>query len=136
MKVSKRLLVKAYSIPHNFEVNELIENYMNTLSAIMEDLWKNIAWVKRNKRLIPFLRKDKAFRKELRYKHLRGWGYSKHYVDSAIKQAYSILKSWRKRYLRGKAERRRPKLKRRGNSLELRKHFTVTVTGIGFSRFR
>ncbi|MEM2582008.1 MAG: zinc ribbon domain-containing protein [Candidatus Caldarchaeum sp.] len=79
----------------------------------MEDLWGNIAWVKRGKRLIPFLRKDKAFRRELREKHLRGWCYSKHYMDSAIKQAYSMLKSWRKRYLRGKAGRRRPELRRR-----------------------
>jgi len=63
--------------------------------------------------LYRFLRKDKAFRKELRDKYLKGWVYSKHYVDSAIKQAYSVLESWRKRYLRGKAERRRPKLKRK-----------------------
>ncbi|MEM0327288.1 MAG: hypothetical protein QXN53_01790 [Thermoproteota archaeon] len=52
---SKRLLVKAYSIPHNLEVNELIEDYMRILNSILEDLWKNIEWKRRGKRLIPFL---------------------------------------------------------------------------------
>ncbi|MEM3254461.1 MAG: zinc ribbon domain-containing protein [Fervidicoccaceae archaeon] len=107
------MLVKAYSIPHNLEVNGLIEDYMRVLNAILEDLWKNIAWERRGKRLIPFPRKDKTFRKELRDKYLKGWVYSKHYVDSAIKQAYSVLESWRKRYLRGRAGRRRPELKRK-----------------------
>ncbi|MEM3806810.1 MAG: transposase [Thermoproteota archaeon] len=109
---SKRLLVKAYSIPHNLEVNELIEDYMRILNSILEDLWRNIAWKRNRKRLIPFLRKDKDFRKKLRDKNLRGWVYSKHYVDSAIKQAYSMLESWRKRYLHGRAKRR-PELKRK-----------------------
>ncbi|MEM3832515.1 MAG: transposase [Thermoprotei archaeon] len=111
--MSGTLLVKAYSIPHDLEVNELIEDYMSVLNAILEDLWRNIAWNRNGKRLIPFLRKDKAFRKKLRDKHLRGWVYSKHYVDSAIKQAYSVLESWRKRYLRGRAGRRKPELKRK-----------------------
>ncbi|MEM0172754.1 MAG: transposase, partial [Thermoproteota archaeon] len=57
------------------------------LNSILEDLWRNIEWKRRDKRLIPFLRKDKDFRKKLRDKNLRGWVYSKHYVDSAIKQA-------------------------------------------------
>jgi len=59
------------------------------------------------------MRKDRAFRKELRDKHLVGWNYSKHYIDSAIKQAYSTLSSWRKRYLKGSAGRRKPILRRR-----------------------
>ncbi|MEM3833613.1 MAG: transposase [Thermoprotei archaeon] len=111
--MSGSLLVKAYSIPHNLEVNELIEDYMRILNAILDDLWRNIAWNRNGKRLIPFLRKDKTFRKELRDKYLEGWAYSKHYVDSAIKQAYSVLESWRKRYLRGRAGRSRPELRRK-----------------------
>ncbi|MEM3832417.1 MAG: zinc ribbon domain-containing protein [Thermoprotei archaeon] len=106
-------MVKAYSIPHNLEVSELIEDYMRILNAILDDLWRNIAWERRGKRLIPFPRKDKTFRKELRDKYLKGWFYSKHYVDSAIKQAYSVLESWRKRYLRGRAGRRKPELRRK-----------------------
>ncbi|MEM2170107.1 MAG: hypothetical protein QW186_09980 [Candidatus Bathyarchaeia archaeon] len=112
-KVLRSLLVKSYSIPHNFEVNGLVEDYMRTINSVLDDLWKNIAWKRRGKRLIPLLRKDKAFRKELRVKYLKGWVYSKHYVDSAIKQAYSVLESWRKRYLHGRAKGRKPELKRK-----------------------
>lgn len=107
------LLVKAYSIPHSFEVEELIESYSCVLTAILDELWRNTLWKRRGKRVIPYIRKDKAFRKMLRDKYLDGWNYSKHYVDSAIKQAYSMLSSWRKRYLKGKAGRGKPKLKRK-----------------------
>ncbi|MEM4877323.1 MAG: transposase, partial [Thermoplasmata archaeon] len=79
----------------------------------MDELWKNIVWNRKGKRLIPFLRKDKTFRKKVRDKYLEGWVYSKHYVDSAIKQAYSVLESWRKRYLRGRAGINRPELRRK-----------------------
>ncbi|MEM2428731.1 MAG: zinc ribbon domain-containing protein, partial [Candidatus Bathyarchaeia archaeon] len=106
-------MVKAYSIPHNLEVNELIEDYMRILNAILEDLWRNMVWKRKGGRLIPFPRKEKAFRKGLRDKYLEGWVYSKHYVDSAIKQAYSMLESWRKRYLRGRAGSMKPELKRK-----------------------
>jgi len=44
---------------------------------------------------------------------LEGWEYSKHYVDSAIKQAYSIMKSWRRSYLKGERSREKPTVKRR-----------------------
>jgi len=40
------------------------------------------------------------------------WDYAAHWVDSAIKTAYSILKSWRKNYLKGDRRRRRPTAKR------------------------
>ncbi|MEM3832144.1 MAG: zinc ribbon domain-containing protein [Thermoprotei archaeon] len=106
-------MVKAYSIPHNLEVSELIEDYMCLLNAILDDLWGSMMWEREDRRIIPLLRKDRGFRRELRDRHLGGWTYSKHYVDSAIKQAYSVLESWRKRYLRGRAGRRRPELKRK-----------------------
>ncbi|MGC8817671.1 MAG: zinc ribbon domain-containing protein [Candidatus Hadarchaeum sp.] len=41
------------------------------------------------------------------------WPHAKHCVDSAIKQAYSILRSWRKNYLRGNRTRNKPRVKRR-----------------------
>ncbi|MEM4056782.1 MAG: zinc ribbon domain-containing protein [Thermoplasmatales archaeon] len=107
------MLVKAYSIPYNLKENELIEDYMRILNSILDELWKNIVWNRNGKRLIPFLRKDKTFRKKVRDKYLEGWVYSKHYVDSAIKQAYSVLESWRKRYIRGRAGINRPKLRRK-----------------------
>ena len=111
--MSRSLLVKAYSIPYHLKVNELIEDYMRILNSILDELWKNIVWNRKGKRLIPFLRKDKTFRKNVRDKYLEGWFYSKHYVDSAIKQAYSVLESWRKRYIRGRAGINRPELRRK-----------------------
>ncbi|MEM1625611.1 MAG: hypothetical protein QXP95_08500 [Candidatus Nezhaarchaeales archaeon] len=52
MKASRGLLVKAYSIPHNLEVSELVEDYMRILNAILEDLWRNMTWKREGKRLI------------------------------------------------------------------------------------
>jgi putative transposase len=111
--MSENLLVKAYSIQHNLDVNEFIDGYMTFLNNILNDLWQTIEWKKKGKRLIPLIRKDKFFRKEIRDKYIIKWIYSKHYIDSAIKQAYSIINSWRKRYLKGKARRDKPTLKRK-----------------------
>lgn len=36
---------------------------------------------------------------------------SKHYVDSAIKQAYSIMKSWKRNYVKGNRKREKPVIK-------------------------
>jgi putative transposase len=44
---------------------------------------------------------------------MKDWEYSKHYVDSAIKQAYSMLKSWRRSYLKGERSREKPVVKKR-----------------------
>jgi len=49
----------------------------------------------------------------IRSLRLAGWEYSKHYVDSAIKQAYSIIKSWRRSYLKGERFREKPTVKRK-----------------------
>lgn len=111
--MSEGLLVKAYSVQHNLDIKDFIDDYMVLLNNVLENLWQAIEWKKRGKRLIPFIRKDRIFRKKLRETYIRGWIYSKHYVDSAIKQAYSMLNSWRKGYLKGRASRRRPALKRR-----------------------
>ncbi|MBS7613782.1 transposase, partial [Candidatus Bathyarchaeota archaeon] len=107
------MLVKAYSMSHTFNVDELIEDYMHVLNAIFDDLWSSITWKRQAKRVIPFLKKDNDFRKSLRVKYLSGWTYSKHYIDSAIKQGYSVLESWRKRYMHGRAGRNKPRLKRK-----------------------
>jgi transposase, IS605 OrfB family, central region len=111
--VSESLLVKAYSINHGLNVKDFVDDYMVLLKKVLNDLWHAIGWKKKGKRLVPFIKKDRVFRKELRDKYVNEWTYSKHYVDSAIKQTYSILESWRKRYLRGKAGKEEPTLKRR-----------------------
>jgi len=53
------------------------------------------------------------FKRKLRDELKSRWSYASHYVDSAIKQAYSIMKSWRKIYVKGRAEKRIPIIKRR-----------------------
>jgi len=93
IKNVKKLLIKAYSIRHNLDVNEFIDGYMIFLNNILNDIWQAIEWKKKGKRLIPLIRKDKFFRKEIRNKYIIKWIYSKHYIDSAIKQAYSIINS-------------------------------------------
>ena len=39
--------------------------------------------------------------------------YAVHWVGSVIRKAYSIMKSWKKRYLRGRARKVKPKIRRR-----------------------
>ncbi|MEM4477736.1 MAG: hypothetical protein QXH90_05210 [Candidatus Korarchaeum sp.] len=43
---------------------------------------------------------------------MEDWGYSKHYVDSAIREAYSLLKSWRRNYRKGR-RKGKPVVKKR-----------------------
>ncbi|MGB9727414.1 MAG: RNA-guided endonuclease InsQ/TnpB family protein [Nitrososphaeria archaeon] len=111
--MSESLLVKSYSIPHTLDLSEFINDYMRLLNDVLNNLWEAIEWKRRGKRLVPFIKKDKTFRKGIRDKHILKWIYSKHYVDSAIKQAYSMLNSWRKRYLKGRANKEKPLLKRK-----------------------
>jgi putative transposase len=73
----------------------------------VDEIWAGIRWIEKldrkgRKRLIPIIPKDNSFKNH----HLRGllmgsWGYLKHYVYSAIKRAYSMLKSWRRSYIKG-----------------------------------
>jgi len=66
--MQKSLLVKAYSIQHGLNLNDFINDYMIFLNNILNDIWQAIEWKKKEKRLIPLIRKDKFFRKEIRDK--------------------------------------------------------------------
>ena len=44
---------------------------------------------------------SRDYRKKLRDSLLVDWPYAAHWVDSAMKTAYSIFKSWRKNYVKG-----------------------------------
>lgn len=44
---------------------------------------------------------------------MKDWSYSKHYVNSVIKQAYFILKSWKRNYVKGKRRRNKPIVKKK-----------------------
>jgi putative transposase len=95
--------IRAYNIKHNYELKEFLEDYRRLLQRTIDEIWKNIVWInKTNKngrnRIIPIIPKGNEFKNNyLRNLLLKDWRYSKHYVDSAIKQAYSIVKSWRRR---------------------------------------
>jgi len=56
--------------------------------------------------------KTKEFKNWLRKEMLRDWIYASHYVDSAIKVAYSILKSWKRNYIKGERKRKKSTVKR------------------------
>ena len=67
------------------------------------------------KRIIPEIPEGKEFKKGLRDKLLRHWrntGYAAHYVDSAIRSAYQVLKSWKTNYVRGRRKRKKPIVKK------------------------
>jgi putative transposase len=44
---------------------------------------------------------------------MKGNPYAAHWVDAVIRTAYSIIESWRKRYLKGKARKIKPRIRRR-----------------------
>nr|MDO8080313.1 zinc ribbon domain-containing protein [Candidatus Freyarchaeota archaeon] len=86
---------------------------------MLEDIWSTTTWKpvklqgKNQIRLFPAYRRDKAFKKELRNKHLTDWNYyAAHWIDSALKTAYSIMDSWKKNYNRGKRKARLPTVNR------------------------
>jgi len=111
--------VRAYNIRHRYNVNEFLEAYRRLLQKAVDEIWAGIRWIEKygrkgGKRLIPIIPKDNNFKNHyLRSLLMEDWGYSKHYVDSAIKQAYSILKSWRRSYLKGERHRGKPVVKRK-----------------------
>jgi len=60
------------------------------------------------KRLRPIIPKSREFKRNLRNELLRSWDYASHYVDSAIKVAYSIINAWRRNYIKGRRGRSEP----------------------------
>jgi len=111
--------VRAYNIRHSYNVNNFLEDYRRLLQRAVDEIWNNIVWInKANKsgrnRIIPIIPKSNEFKNHyLRNLLMEGWGYSKHYADSAIKQAYSIIKSWRRSYIKGERRREKPTVKKR-----------------------
>jgi putative transposase len=59
------------------------------------------------------LPKSKSFKKKLRDDLLLNCPYAKHWVDVVIRTAYSIVESWRKRYLKGRARKVKPRVEKR-----------------------
>ncbi|GBC71601.1 hypothetical protein HRbin02_01386 [Candidatus Calditenuaceae archaeon HR02] len=110
--------VRAYNIKHNCDVKGFLEAYKLILQRAIDEIWGRIRWVEKyekgRKRLIPIIPKENRFKHHyLRNLLMEDWGYSRHYIDSAIKQAYSILHSWRRNYIRGERTREKPIVKRK-----------------------
>ncbi|MEM3978312.1 MAG: zinc ribbon domain-containing protein [Fervidicoccaceae archaeon] len=122
--------VRMYSISvSDSRVSELITWYLRTLQRAIDIIWENIEWkyrfprIERRKRkqvvIIPYklkvpeLPKDESFKKRLRDELLLDCPYAKHWIDAVIRTAYSIMKAWRKRYLKGKVRRIKPRVKKR-----------------------
>jgi len=116
-------VLRSYSLKHECgeELLPLLLAYRDAVNRVLEELWNNIEWEKekvkgkKQWRLIPKYKVDihsKEYKKELRESLLVDWPYAAHWVDSAIKTAYSTLKSWRKNYVKGERKRRRPTARR------------------------
>jgi len=116
-------VLRSYSLKHKCgeELFPLLKAYRDAVNSVLEELWDNIEWEKekvkgkKQYRLLPKYKVDihsKEYRRELRESLLEDWDYAAHWVDSAIKTAYSIFKSWRKNYVKGERKRRRPTARR------------------------
>jgi len=115
--------VRVYSIPlEDNRVRELISWYTRMLQKAIDIIWDNITWKydlksyrrgRRAKVKVPAIPKDSEFKRELRNVLMEDNPYAKHWVDALIRTAYSIMDSWRKRYVKGKAKKCRPRVRRR-----------------------
>ena len=111
--------VRAFNIRHGYDVRGFLESYRLLLQRAVDEIWAGIKWIERHdsrgeRRLIPVIPKENSFKNHyLRGLLLEGWKYSRHYVDSAVKQAYSMLKSWRRSYLKGERGRVKPVVRKR-----------------------
>ena len=105
-------VLRSYTLQHECgeELEPLLREYRDTVNRVLEELWDNIEWEKRKVkgkkqwRLLPKYKVDihsGKYKRKLRESLLEDWDYAAHWVDSAIKTAHSILKSWRKNYVKG-----------------------------------
>jgi putative transposase len=111
-------MLKTYSLKHSLDVGKFLYAYISVLNSMIHDIWETIEWQekpidgKKQKRIIPYYKKDKAIKSILRNRYLENWEYSNHWVDSALKTAYAILDSWKKNYNKGRRKRNCPVVKR------------------------
>ncbi len=98
----------------------LVENYKILLQKALDWLWDRTKverkQVKKGKKIFTKIKITLPERKEV-YKTLRDElekvnVLASHYVDRAINDSFSILKSWKRRAEKGQASLRKPKLKK------------------------
>jgi len=113
-------VLRTYSLKHDKreEIEGLLKAYNKILNLMLGDIWANIRWKhvklkgKKQSRLLPVYSRDNSFKRHMRDKYLRDWSYSAHWVDSALKTAFSIMDSWRKNYVKGDRRRKCPEARR------------------------
>ena len=126
--------ILSYKVKHDYDIGGFLNSYKYLLQKAIDIIWDNIEWIEKRqrnyyylikrgrkkikkyyyvRRLIPKIPKSREFKRDLRNSLLKDWKYASHYVDSAIKVAYSILNSWRRNYLKGRRKRNKPIVKRR-----------------------
>nr|MDO8097941.1 zinc ribbon domain-containing protein [Candidatus Njordarchaeota archaeon] len=84
-----------------------------TLNKLPSNVRKLLEWRSWVKRIIPQLPRKRNALKTLRSQFIESWTYNKHFVDGALKDAWSIPSSWRSNYVRGVRKRRKPLVRRR-----------------------
>jgi len=112
-----------YAVPlEDRRVSELISWYVETLQKAIDTIWSNITWRYSFKKYrkgegakvkVPVIPKSSEFKRELRDVLMEHNPYAKHWVDAVIRTAYGVLESWRKRYIKGRARKKRPSVRRR-----------------------
>jgi putative transposase len=97
--VRKLEVVKSYKIPVDAP-KDLIDSYFEVKRRSLEIVLNHVKL--NGKARLDFKNDD---RKKLRDELLKGWRYSKHYVDSAMNSVIGLVKGWITLYNRGRAEK-------------------------------
>lgn len=104
--------ILSYKVKHGYDVRGFLLSYRFLLQKAVDIIWDNIGWIEKKRKKIPVVPKSREFKRSLRNELLKSWSYASHYVDSAIKVAYSIINSWKRNYIKGRRERNKPQVKR------------------------
>ena len=116
-------MIRTYSILHHLDISAFLDANLVVINKMIDDIWENIRWIEKpivkkkktpaykQKRILPVI-PDYSFKKSMRNKYLEGWNYSTHWIDSDIKTAFAIIKSWKTNYANGNRKARKPVVKR------------------------
>jgi putative transposase len=110
-------MIKTYTLSHDLHLDQFFLDYNHVLNDIISETWNNIKWIEKpkknskQKRIFPSI-PSYAFKKAMRDEFLVNWEYAAHWIDSAIKTAFSIINSWKKNYNKGRRKQNKPMVKR------------------------
>ena len=117
-------MIKTYTVPHALELGSFFDANKSLMNSLLDDCWAQIQWrVKRlphpNGTSVPMKQVRRlptlpppALKRQLRRKYIRGWVYSSHWIDGAIKIVWGMLKSWKKNYINGTRKAVKPVVRR------------------------